>query len=414
MRNPIYLAVAVALLLPATPRAQQNQQTARLVDRYTAGVEAEKRGDCAAYGDHMKQALALAPGHPALLRHVARALACQGRADAAVEMLRRAVATGADLAIGDDAYFESLRERDDFQRLLQEVEAHKQPLGHADVVFRLDVGDLLPEGIAYDPGDDVFYLGSVRHGKILRVSRTGRCTDFAALEGMWAVSAHMPGVAGYSAERDGDAEVFRFDLDNGALLGRHTLTNDDASHNLNDVVVSSNGTAYITDSFTGAIYTIDPQRNLLETLLAPHATAAPNGLALSADEKLLYIAQYGIDIAVFDLERNTVAPLRCPDDVVVCGVDGLYVHRGTLIGVQNFLGLQQVAQFYLNESGDAIVGARVLVRHDPHLDDPTTGALVGDDFFFVANSQLPRVGAGGSVPPGDTFDDTFILRVRVE
>ena len=33
--------------------------------------------------------------------------------------------------------------------------------------------DLIPEGICYDPDEDVFYLGSIRKSKILKISRDG-------------------------------------------------------------------------------------------------------------------------------------------------------------------------------------------------------------------------------------------------
>jgi len=421
--------VFVALACAAVGAAAQNEDTARIVELYNAAVQAADTSDYAAYGDKMKQALALAPGHPALMRHVARAMAAQGRLDEAVAWLRRVVATGADLRIADDKYFAPLRGREDFQRLLEAVELHRQPFGKAALAYSLEPRDMLPEGIAYDPEEDCFYVGSIRYGMIFRVLRSGSASEFAAPEGMegvlglrvdvrrrhlWAVASHMPGVEGYREARDGEAGAYRFDLDDGALLARYMLTDTDARHNLNDIVVSTRGTAYTTDGFTGAIYTIDPTRDRLEVLLGPGSTYAPNGLVLSADERRLYVSQYSLGIAVCDLERGTVEPMRYPEDVVVCGVDGLYLYRGSLVGIQNYLGLQQVSQFFLDGAGETITGGRVLVRQDPHMMDPTTGALVGNHLFFIANSQLPRIGHDGSSPPPDAFDDTYILDLVIE
>jgi sugar lactone lactonase YvrE len=429
LRRILPAVVFAALACAAVGAAAQNDDTARIIDLYNAAVAAADTSDYAAYGDKMKQALALAPGHPALMRHVARAMAAQGRPDEAVAWLRRVVAAGADLGLADDEYFAPLRGREDFQRLLEEVELHRQPLGKATLAYSLEPRDMLPEGIAYDPEEDCFYVGSIRYGKIFRVSRAGRSSEFAAPEGMegvlglrvdarrrqlWAVASYMPGVEAYRKERDGEAGVYRFDLDNGAFLARYPLSNTDARHNLNDVVVSKRGTAYITDGYTGAIYTIDPTRDRLEVLLEPGSTYGPNGIALSADERRLYVSQYSLGVVVCDLERGTVEPMRYPEDVVVCGVDGLYLYRGSLVAIQNFLGMQQVSQFYLDGAGEAITGGRVLVRQDPHMMDPTTGALVGDHLFFIANSQLPRVGQDGSSPPPDVFDDTYILDLVIE
>ena len=45
--------------------------------------------------------------------------------------------------------------------------------GRSEIAFRLPERDLIPEGICYDPEDDVFYLGSIRKSKILKISRDG-------------------------------------------------------------------------------------------------------------------------------------------------------------------------------------------------------------------------------------------------
>lgn len=416
--------VAAAVCVDA--RADENAN--RVIDLYQAGIAAADSGDNVTYGEKMKAALALAPGHPALFRHVARALASQGQGDEAVAWLRRVAATGVDLDIESDEYFASLHGRDDFQEVVASVAAHRLPHGDMSEAFRLDLDDYLPEGIAYDSIDDVFYLGSIRYGKIVRISRSGRVTDLVAPDDtggvigirvdpsshrLWAVASHQRGLVYFDEEREGESTVFCVDLDGGVVERRWFLPKDDADHALNDIVVARDGRVYATDANSGALYTIAPGGEL-EQFLPPQSIHGCNGLALSDDGKLLYVSQYGIDIVVVDLERQTVAPLGNPAEVALCGVDGLYFHRGTLVAVQNYLGMQQVSQFVLDATGRAVVSERVLGRQHPRFADPTTGAFVGDDFYVVANSQISTAVAGDGAPPPDTFDDTFIVKVLVE
>ena len=44
--------------------------------------------------------------------------------------------------------------------------------------------------------------------------------------------------------------------------------------------------------------------------------------------------------------------------------------------------------------------ARVLESNHPDYALPTTGVVVGDELFYVANTQIDRMGAGGRSDPG--------------
>jgi len=422
------LAFVAVLALPSSSPAQPSDEAAALIGHYQKGMAAAGDGDYKTYAESMAAALTYAPSHPALMRHLARALAQRDEGDGAIALLLRVAASGADLGIAEDEDFALLRGRADFLAAIDLVATNKQPSGTVVEAFRLKAADLLPEGIAYDPEDDVFYIGSIRHAKIVRLSRTGLWNDFIAAEDMgavlglrvdagrrklWAVTARFNGLKGLDESRVGETSVICINLDSQLVERRWDLPNTDAVHAFNDIVIATDGRAWMTDTDTGAIYTIAPGGEL-EVFMGPQTARGGNGIVLSVDESLLYVAQYGIDIVVIDLERKTVAPIHCPDDVVVCGIDGLYLHNGSLVAVQNYLGMQQVTQFVLSGDGRGIVTASVAARQHPRFADPTTGAFIGNDFYVIANSQIPRVGADGIAPPADTFDDTFILRVTIE
>jgi hypothetical protein len=313
--------------------------------------------------------------------------------------------------------------------VLAEFARHRTALGDAVEATRLDLDDFLPEGIAHDPQDDVFYLGSVRHGKILRVGRDGATREFAALDDMggvlglrvdeerrnlWAASSIFPEVVGFVEERRGQGAVHRFDLITGEVEVRYSLPSTDGAHDFNDIALAPDGTAYVTDTARGAVYLIHPERDRLEELIAPGELRGPNGIALSADGELLYVSQYAWGLVVVDLPLGSWEPMEHPDDVFPIGIDGLYLRDHTLVGVQNYLGLAQVTRFELSGNGRALVGSCILARHHPRFEEPTTGAFRGDDFYVIANSQLLRVDPDGVVPPPDTFDDTYILKMRIE
>jgi len=72
----------------------------------------------------------------------------------------------------------------------------------------------------------------------------------------------------------------------------------------------------------------------------------------------------------------------------VAGIDGLYWHKGSLIGVQNGIGTPRVAVFRLSADGLHVAKTTVLANN---LTTPTTGAVKGDDFYFIVNSQADNL-----------------------
>jgi hypothetical protein len=54
----------------------------------------------------------------------------------------------------------------------------------------------------------------------------------------------------------------------------------------------------------------------------------------------------------------------------------------------------------------------VLERKNPHFDEPTLGVTVGDELYYVANSQYEAFGEAGR-PDAARLKDPVILRLRL-
>src|SRR6266567_224598 len=80
-------------------------------------------------------------------------------------------------------------------------------------------------------------------------------------------------------------------------------------------------------------------------------------------------------------------------------IDGLYWYRGSLIGVQHLPGLEQVTRYDLAPDGRSIRHIDVLERADSLLRLPTTGAIVGTHFYYIADSQFDRLGDDNHLAP---------------
>jgi sugar lactone lactonase YvrE len=286
------------------------------------------------------------------------------------------------------------------------VEENRKPLGSPRVAFEVEDPLLIPEGITYDPAGDVFFLSSIHRRAIVKVARDGTASDFAAGDSgyfaglgmkvdaarrrLWSASSVFPGMQGYAQENEGTSSLSCYDLPTGRLLKQVVAANVPDRHIFNDVALDAEGRAYLTDTQDGALYLAEWGSDTLGVFLPKGTLSGANGIALDGERNLLYVSQYGIDIALVDLKDKTVHALQRENDVALYGVDGLYLHGGDLIAVQNHPSLDRIARFSLSADGRSVTGAEVLVRRHESFEEPTTGVVVGDRFYFIANSQIER------------------------
>jgi hypothetical protein len=70
----------------------------------------------------------------------------------------------------------------------------------------------------------------------------------------------------------------------------------------------------------------------------------------------------------------------------------------------------RIVRFALTSDNRKIVGMKILERRNPLFDGLTTGTLIGDALYYVANSQLDKV-ANGKIKAGLTLDPLRILAI---
>jgi sugar lactone lactonase YvrE len=292
-------------------------------------------------------------------------------------------------------------------------------------------GDVpLPEGIAWDTAANAGYLGSTLQRKVMRLEPGGRAAEFVppAWDGLlsplgmhvdrargllWVASAAFEFSEGYDDSLAGRSALHAFDLRTGATIASWVSPADSAQHNFNDVAVAPDGRTFVTDASTGAVYSTRGPGSLLEETWSAGSFPGANGITLDASGEHLFVAEYIRGVAVIHLPTATRWRLTHAEHVALAGIDGLYFHEQSLIGVQNYGGLNRVARFTLDGSYREITGTAVLEAWHSDFQEPTTAALVGDRALVLANSQLDMVGPDGAAPPPSALRPVVVLRVKL-
>ena len=350
----------------------------------------------------IEKLLSQLPDRAPALFQLAHDYATLGDSTKAMSLLRQCIALGEGFNPEGDPAFAALKGNAEFKALLEQVHGDFPPVHRARVAFTIPEKDLIPEGLAFDPGEHVFYMGSLSKRKILRI-RKGEATEFTSERD------HLGPICGIKADaRNGDvwantcrnegtgAELVHFDS-HGKLLERFGLTTA-GPHLFNDLVLRNENEIYLTDSLANQAFRFDREKHSFTALRLPRPVYYPNGITLSEDGNLLYIAD-AFGVLQYDLRSNRGREVAPGMGTTLSGFDGLYWYRGSLVGIQNGLGMPRVARFQLDDSGELVTGKTVLEYRSNLVELPTTGAIDGSKFYFMANTQIDNWNEGRIVDP---------------
>lgn len=354
-----------------------------------------------AFAADLEKRLPAAPDQCAVTYELAKTYASAKQWPETMDWLRRVVDLKAGLDPTRDSIFADLRTTKEFAAIANAVRDATPPVSRSKPAFQVMEGDLVPESVAWDPAGKQFYFGSMRKGKVIQCLASGDCRPFAGGLGM---------VIGLKTHDNGlwvlnnspvQSELIHYELTSGRLVRRYSVPG--AAHSFNDLTFAPSGDIYLTDTPAGAVWRLTEGAEQLSKI--PGKFPFVNGIAISPDASLLYVATYPDGILVVDLKSNTIAPIPHPADLCLATIDGLYFHRDSLIAIQNAFMTPRLVRLYLGRDHRRIDRFEVLERRNPRFEGVTTGVIAGNDFYYMANIQDEKQ---------TSFNPIRILKIRLQ
>jgi hypothetical protein len=229
---------------------------------------------------------------------------------------------------------------------------------------------------------------------------------------LWFASSAVAQMDGVGDDA-GKAGLFRLDVATGEVTRSALLPQYEDEQVLGDLVVG-NDAVFTTDSLTGAVYRYDIEVDEFTTIVERGEFGSPQGLVLDTTGEYLYVADYIGGLYRVSLDDGSRVRLRLPDSVIDYGIDGLYRYKDELIAIQNGFRPHRVVAFRLSDDGLGIQAARKLASNLGPFDEPTLGAIRGDNFYFVANSHWNRYDAENRLPDGLSGPIILIISLLVD
>jgi hypothetical protein len=349
---------------------------------------------------------------------LARTLAYGGQYRKALAALDEAVDLNAGLDPSNDDVFRKLRGTVEYNLLLRKVRDNTPPVTNSRAAFTFEDGQLLPEGIAWDQRRKRFFLGSTWKHYIVECTATGDCRPLVkeGQDGLYEVLGikvdPRDRTVWAASNSAGESGLFHFDAPSGNLIRKYTLSRVTEAHLFNDLAISSQGDVFLTDTRAGTVYWVSAATGRLEIFDPKLKVESANGIALSSDDKTLYVAGFPDGITVVDIASKSFHAIGHPPDLCLGNIDGLSYFNGSLIAVQNGVMTHRVARYRLAKDLNNIESFEVLERRNPLFEGITTGTMADGAFYFMANTQLDKV-VGGRIKPGVQLNPVKILRIDI-
>lgn len=288
------------------------------------------------------------------------------------------------------------------------------PKTSAAKVFTLDpsIPGNNPEGVAWDPGSQSFFVGIVATGTIYRATlRDTTLRPFITPD----TAAPADSAVGMTVSRGKlyvaggpTGSIYVYEIKTGALLARFETG---PGGFLNDLVVTRQGDVYVTDSFRPMLWHLTPAMVKAGSGAPESIDVGPeiaytagqfnlNGIVARRDGRELIVVNsfsrslFRIDIDRDDPAARTITRIDAPE----LRGDGLLIDRGQLLVVTG----NPAAVTVLNLTRQDLRARVDRVLTDPSLRGPSTIARAKDRYLvvnadFATNTQpytvsaLPRV-----------------------
>lgn len=293
---------------------------------------------------------------------------------------------------------------------------------HPDKITIMSEG-YFPESFVFDTSEDVFYVGSIRKGMVVKVDLEGNIENFVENDALKSILGMVINKStnqllvcnsdpGFSEKTTGQsppvlANVVAYDLTSGNEVANYdlsTLLPTGTPLLVNDIVLDDAGNAYITNSLAPVVFKISKEGEMSVFISNDSWAPTPDSFGLNGieyhEDGFLIVAQYNAGsiykVPLDDPSNFSVITI----DKGIHSVDGIrLIDNENLIWVSNVLdpstGIDNI--IYLVKSTDNWISSKVTndVVVGTGNEFPTTIGLV-DGNPYVIYSHLTDLMAGNA------------------
>lgn len=393
------------------------------------GWEAYKNGNTQKALIYLEKADSLRPAHTTVLRYLAIVSSENGNSERAVHYLNQLALVNANKDFLDHEAFEPMYATPAFREIEKKFEKENELITVSDTAFTLKDKLLHPQGIAFDPSSGSFLISSIHKGKVIRKRGRDMESDFVT-EALWGSSGMAAdtrnrwlwvGTGGINRWQGYDpdlhrnkSKVIKANLETGRVLEEFYAA-DDNSHFFGDLVVQPGSDhVYMADTRYPAIYMIDPDNQRINLVKHFEDLVSLNAITFSDDGKYLFFSDYWRGLFRYEIATDQLVSILPEEGKTLKAIDGLYFYNNSLIIIQRRVIPRRITRCNLSENLTLITTCTYLEKANPILNEPTQGVLVGDVFYYVANSSWRRYSRDGTIAAEEEHPVPLVMKINLK
>jgi hypothetical protein len=278
-----------------------------------------------------------------------------------------------------------------------------EPAGFAEPVLSVAGSHGTPSALTWDASRDRFLVGTLAKGAILAVGQDGDPEVLIQADvdnGLWAIkglhadapnnrlwvsTSAVPAWSEYSPVDRGRTALFEFDLKTLKQINRFNMPPDGAFHDLGALAVTDAGDVYVLDLPTSTVYRKPAEGSVLEPFVGSEEMDSLSGIAVSYDNRRLFVADLYKGVLVIDPVEQTSAMLLGPETLNLGRINSLAYGQKKLFMAQTDISPERLMQLELDEMGTGVGEALPMASALEQFDGPGLVLYKGGFVYYFSD-----------------------------
>jgi hypothetical protein len=401
-----------------------------LAQLYKIADEAYKSERFDNYEVILQRLIELRPFNAEFKFNLAKVYAVQDKKSEAYNELILLQKAGLSYPTGSIKEFEKIRDTKVYEYIEDLMVKNGEPYGEGVKQFEIShhYSGMLFENFAYDSVQKRFLFGSIRAGSVYEYSEKSGFKEFInssdpatgpwgvvdlvvddAEDTLWTSSATMPHYNGTNQTNFGHAMISKYKLSTGELINNFSMQEPSSAFLFSAMHLTAGQDLYFINAFSSDIFKISKGSDQVELVLSIPSLKSIKAITSNSDETVLYISDFETGMYVINLETKQILPLVRSADGFFAGINDLFYLDGDLVGIQSGISPARIMRYMLKE--DLIIQSPLPIEAaHKEVTALGNGLLVGDEIYYVANSQWEKVDAMGRLLPEQTWEPLSIIK----
>jgi len=381
---------------------------------------------------YMERVVQLNPHVPALQYKLAEAYSLKDDKTSAYNLLIKLQKQGFYFDIEPNSNFANIYGFKVFDYIKKNLDANGAHYGEGEVVFNIDqsFSGLLFESIAFDSNSESFLMGSLRDGRIIKIAADGEITELVAptLGGLigpwatidmavdekndvlWVASSSITQYGKFAKETSGHSGIFKYQLSTGEYIESFMIPKNRTPSFISSIHLSPQGDLFFIENLNNVVLKIAKDSKQITGVFS--SEKYKNLRSITSDEtgEIVYVSDNNEGIIIINVESGKYLTIENSAALNLYGITDLIYDNNGLIFIQSSISPERVMKLQLEDNKAVLKTIIPIESFHPSFNSLSTGVVVGEDLYYIGNSQMTKANAFGGLNKGAEWENMSIIK----